>query len=105
MSRHNTLHQIFHYCLLILVMNEREYVDNLLLLDLELNGWFFELEILDQFEIGTRFQVGEFLSIWSVFKEVSSLFQDLTMTLSGCFREFITGMLVASSDRKCSWLV
>jgi hypothetical protein len=35
------------------VRDEREYVDNLLLLDLELNGWFFELEILDQFEIGT----------------------------------------------------
>ena len=31
MSRNNTPRQIFHYCLLILVRNEREYVDNLLL--------------------------------------------------------------------------
>ena len=46
-------------------------------------------------------QVGEFLSIQSVFKEVSSLFQDLTMTLSGYFRESLSEMLVANSDREC----
>ena len=56
--------------------------------------------------IWNRFRLeSSYQSIQSVFKEVSSLFQDLTMTLSGCFRESFNEMLVASSDRECSLLV
>ena len=56
--------------------------------------------------IWNRFRLeSSYQSIQSVFEEVSSLFQDLTMTLSGCFRESFNEMLVASSDRECSLLV
>ena len=56
--------------------------------------------------IWNRFRLeSSYQSIQSVFKEVSILFQDLTMTLSGCFRESFNEMLVASSDRECSLLV
>ena len=63
----------------------------------ELNGWFL---ILAQFNL-EQFH-GEFLSINTIclLKDVSS-FQVLTMTLSGYFRESLSEMLVASSDREC----
>ena len=55
--------------------------------------------------IWNRFRLeSSYQSIQSVFKEVSS-FQDLMMTLSGCFRESFNEMLVASSDRGCLLLV
>ena len=55
--------------------------------------------------IWNRFRLeSSYQSIQSVFKEVSN-FQDLTMTLSGCFRESFSEMLVASSDRECLLLV
>ena len=105
MSLHNTRHQIFHCCLFSFGEGWKRICWLLVASEMRTKWLVLELvEILDQFKL-EQVQVGKFLSIQSVFGEVSSLFQDLTMTLSGWFRESITERLVASSDRECSLLV
>ena len=105
MSLHNTHRQIFHCCLFSFGEGWKRICWLLVASEMRTKWLVLELvEILDQFKL-EQVQVGRFLSIQSVFREVSSLFQDLTMTLSGWFRESITEMLVACSDRECLLLV